>query len=33
MEKGRNKEDEIIDLISDKFEIIEQYKIKWNKVF
>ena len=32
-EKGRNKEDEIIDLISDKFEIIEQYKIKWNKKF
>ena len=31
-EKGRNKEDEIIDLISDKFEIIEQYKLV-NKSF
>ena len=30
-EKGRNKEKEILDYISNNFELVEIYKIKWDK--
>ena len=30
-EKGRNKEKEILDNISNNFELVEIYKIKWDK--
>ena len=30
-EKARNKEQEILDNISKNFELVEIYKIKWDK--